>query len=666
LIIITSSLVIAAIGALVVLSALDSPQRAQGIGGPQGKAVTVNTPLENDTDGLCSLREAIIATNNENTYDGCDAFGSEQGGTDYITFDIGTGTPQIVVTTLLPPITDKLNINGTGHAARVELRGPEAGAGLSIGQTGSNSVLANLVINNFDVGIYVNADNVTIRGNYIGTNSAGTAAVPNDTGIILDGVAGAQVGGTNGVTIDGPCIGDCNLISGSTVTGIKIGGSGASGVSSGVVIEGNFIGTNAQGTSAIANQDGIYFENGPARIGGATAEASNLISGNTLYGVHVPSFSGAAETIIEGNRIGTNALGDAPLSNGTGVYVDHTNTVNIGVPGSQPNVISGNTSHGVDIHGSDQTKVRNNIIGAGQDGITPVPNGGTGLNLEFATNLVIGGTAAGEGNAIAFSGADGIYVGLGSFHDSIRGNSIFSNAGKGILNSDNGVSGKGNEGLPPPVITLGTHSEVHGESGCLGCQVDIFSDGGDEGRIYEGSTIVDAIPLPFGWTFIGQVQGSNITATSTDSDGNTSEFSLPFTLPATPTPSPTPPPTPSPTATATATATETSTASASHTPTPTPTGSATHKQGDFNCDGAVNETDYDFLLLYVAGLNSGVTPGSCPNLGDPEATSGFPWGDVNCDGHVDLIDVLYIVAFKAGISLPLVAGNCFPIGQAMT
>ena len=37
---------------------------------------------------------------------------SEQGGTDYITFDIGPGTPQIVVSTLLPAITDKLNING--------------------------------------------------------------------------------------------------------------------------------------------------------------------------------------------------------------------------------------------------------------------------------------------------------------------------------------------------------------------------------------------------------------------------------------------------------------------------------------------------------------------------------------------------------------------------
>lgn len=60
---------------------------------------------------------------------------------------------------------------------------------------------------------------------------------------------------------------------------------------------------------------------------------------------------------------------------------------------------------------------------------------------------------------------------------------------------------------------------------------------------------------------------------------------------------------------------------------------------------------------FVAGLSPGNQPEPCPDIGDPEATSGFP---VNAE------DVLYLLAYRAGILLPPVAGNCFAIGQEMT
>lgn len=61
---------------------------------------------------------------------------------------------------------------------------------------------------------------------------------------------------------------------------------------------------------------------------------------------------------------------------------------------------------------------------------------------------------------------------------------------------------------------------------CAGCSVEIFSDAADEGRIYEGVTTANAILPAFSWN--GTVSGPNVTATATDSQGNTSEFSAPF------------------------------------------------------------------------------------------------------------------------------------------
>jgi CSLREA domain-containing protein len=113
-------LLILAVGVSSPLAAKDSLAAPP----PLGVALVVNTPLDNEVDDAdCSLREAIIATNNETYYFGCDASQSEQGATDYIVFNIGAGTPVINITSSLPLISDKLNIQweyhcGSSRAAR--------------------------------------------------------------------------------------------------------------------------------------------------------------------------------------------------------------------------------------------------------------------------------------------------------------------------------------------------------------------------------------------------------------------------------------------------------------------------------------------------------------------------------------------------------------------
>jgi hypothetical protein len=61
--------------------------------------------------------------------------------------------------------------------------------------------------------------------------------------------------------------------------------------------------------------------------------------------------------------------------------------------------------------------------------------------------------------------------------------------------------------------------------------VEVFSDSEDEGRVFEGGTVSDASGA---FTFTkssGHLTGPDVTATATDTTGNTSEFSEPKPLP---------------------------------------------------------------------------------------------------------------------------------------
>jgi archaellum component FlaF (FlaF/FlaG flagellin family) len=132
-------------------------------------------------------------------------------------------------------------------------------------------------------------------------------------------------------------------------------------------------------------------------------------------------------------------------------------------------------------------------------------------------------------------------------------------------------------------------------------------------------------------------------------------------------------PTPTPSATPSATPTPTPTGSATPTPSPTPTtGSATPSptgtgseliQGDVNCDGVVDIEDFVFLMEFLAGLNDGVTPGDCPDLGGavPAGAVSDVWGDVDCNDALNTRDALLLLA--ATIELELLHPGCQDIGQ---
>ena len=289
-------------------------------------------------------------------------------------------------------------------------------------------------------------------------------------------------------------------------------------------------------------------------VGGSADGERNVIYGNDT-GVGI---SGGDGNVVVGNYIGINADGDAAIPNEMGIftYGGDDNIIG-GNSDAERNVISGNSSYGMLIFASEGNIITGNYIGTDAAGTGALPNG-TGVEIEgsilgdLTDNNTIGGTAAGEGNVIAYNDRCGVLVdGERAPGNTVRGNSIHSNGDKGIENEHGG-----NTELAPPII----HSAVGSVMGtaCANCTVDIYSDDEDEGRVYEGSTTADGAG---NWSFSGSLEGPNVTATATDADGNTSEFSAPEALPEEPS-TPTPPPTPTPTPTATPGAT------------PTPTGPA--------------------------------------------------------------------------------------------
>ena len=232
----------------------------------------------------------------------------------------------------------------------------------------------------------------------------GTAAIANQgDGVVVDSSLGTTIGGTT--------VAARNVISGGAADGVTITGSESMGV-----VVGNYIGTTADGTTGLGNTGhGVDILGGASMntVGGLTAGARNVIGGN-LVGVDLEGES--SSTTVEGNYVGTTADGSAELSNLTGWsnevgvnVVTSSNNLIGGTASGAGNVISGNR-YGVLIEGTglDNTMVpsannviQGNLIGTNALGTAPVPNILYGINLFQDIATTVGGTAAGASNVIS-------------------------------------------------------------------------------------------------------------------------------------------------------------------------------------------------------------------------------------------------------------------------
>ena len=267
---------------------------------------TVNT-ADDHNDGVCngadcSLREAINAVN-------------AGAGGDTISFNIpGGGVRTINVTSALGGlnITKAVTIDGTTQpgftsSPLIELSGANAGSVAGLNIAAANVTVKGLIINRFaNNGINIASTAAIIQGNFIGTNSAGTAAVGNSPGgIKLNGASGCTIGGTTAAAR--------NVISGNSGDGILITNSATNNV-----VQGNYIGVDVSGTSAVSNTGdslgGVNIASSNNNtIGGSAAGAGNVLSGgdgSNAYGIQINFSSGV---IVQGNIIGLNAAGTAAI-----------------------------------------------------------------------------------------------------------------------------------------------------------------------------------------------------------------------------------------------------------------------------------------------------------------------------------------------------------------
>jgi hypothetical protein len=335
--------------------------------------------------------------------------------------------------------------------------------------------------------------------------------------------------------IGGTSPADRNVISGNGRSGVGIWHEGTDNN----VIYNNIVGLSPRGDRRLSNLlHGIDVNFGVSFsiIGGTQPGQHNVVSGNNFSGIEMSHEAGTSQNQVVGNYVGTDLTGNQitfySYNALKGISIKDrasNNTVSQNVVGSnkQGGIVLDNLGQGVPTG----NRILNNRVGISRNG-TAISNVLSGIHIISAQTTVIG-----PGNIVA-NNPVGIQIdGTGSDRNKITRNSIYNNTNLGIDLAPTGVtpndSGDGdsgpNEQLNFPVLQTASTQQVTGTA-CGGCTVEIFiADSGansyGEGKTFVGSAVTSSNGI-FKVNVGGVTQGQFVTATATDTAGNTSEFSL--------------------------------------------------------------------------------------------------------------------------------------------
>ena len=445
------------------------------------------------------------------------------------------------------PVRIGTNVGATGAL-------PNFGSGVVILGGGGNLVSGAVISGNAVDGVLISggANHTDIWGNWIGTNGAGTAAIPNGS----NGIEISGAGTSRNVIGGNPDLLMTNVISGNGVNGIlMINGTTLNSVTA------NRIGTDAAGMLPVGNgANGVIISGASSNAIGHPLDPKfgNVICANATNGVRIRS--GATGNFVQANRIGIN-VADAVVGNGiAGIQINDgatANTVGGNASTGAANWISGNVSDGVLIvdAATAGNLVYGNSIGLDSSG-RPAANGGNGVRITTGAsgNQIGDGTVTGA-NRIVSNALAGVLVESGTAN-SIRANAIYRNGALGIDLAPSGVTANdacdadtGADQLQnfPVISSASSLSGVTTVQGSLDSTasssftLDFYANtecdpsGYGQGRIWLGSVPLSTDPNCFASFEVPLTTASPVqfvTATATDGSGNTSEFSACIPVPA--------------------------------------------------------------------------------------------------------------------------------------
>jgi len=225
--------------------------------------------------------------------------------------------------------------------------------------------------------------------------------------------------------------------------------------------------------------------------------------GNTIMGLQISHFPGPGIAISGASRHnvigGDRSLGAGPFGQGN-LLIRNRRGIDLSTNGATLNTITGN------------------LIGTDAGGADTLGNSGSGVIISEGAH----GNTIGPDNIIAHNNGDGIAIQANSLGNTITQNSIHDNAREGISL----VEGGNTDLFPPTIFDFDLAAGTMNGFACPNCTVEIFSDSANEGGVYEGQAIAGSNGV-FTFTRGVSFTGPHLTASATDPDGNTSEFSTP-------------------------------------------------------------------------------------------------------------------------------------------
>jgi Calx-beta domain len=503
---------------------IDGPTSTSGLYTPDGNGSdgVLIADSSNDVGGVASGSGNLISGNGG---DGVDIIGTAATSNNVLGnyigagpgggYILGSGDPGNAVDGVAIDNASDNQIGGSTAAAQNVISSNGVDGVHIFDSTGGTSAIHNMVQGNI---IGLTADGLSVLGN----SQTGVAIYSEDN------------------TVD-----DTNIIS-TNLQGILLSGAGATGN----LINGNLIGTNGTGNAKLGNaEEGVRIDGAPNNTISGNAKGSQVISGNNV-GLLITGTTATGNQVF-GNFIGTDITGTLDLGNSVqGVEIDDApaNTIG-GSTATDLNLISANLT-GVEIVGAQALSnvVQGNNIGTDITGKLPLGNEQDGVYIhEGASSNMIGGSTAAAGNIIAFNSRDGVRIADDSVGNSILSNSIFANLGSGIdlVSSGTPATSPNNLQAAPTLTSVATSVTSTIINGTL------TSTPNSTFTIqFFGSAVEDPTGLGEGGQYLGQVtavtgpngiatysanlasllqNGQFVTATATNSAGDTSEFSAPLT-----------------------------------------------------------------------------------------------------------------------------------------